>query len=45
MQGTKIEENVNLDYAILDKNVIISNSINLKGTIEWPIIIEKNAKV
>lgn len=41
MQGSVIEENSSLDYAILDKNVILSKNRSLKGEESWPIIIGK----
>jgi len=45
MQGSQIGENSQLDYAILDKNVVMSKGRNLKGEPSWPIVIGKNAVV
>jgi hypothetical protein len=40
-----IEEDSALNYAILDKNVILSRNKCLKGEKSWPIIIGKNVIV
>ena len=45
MQGTTLEENTSIKYAILDKNVIITRGKEIKGDINWPIIVGKNIKV
>ncbi len=45
MQGSIIEEDSALNYAILDKNVILSRNKCLKGEKSWPIIIGKNVIV
>lgn len=45
MQGSTVEENASLDYAILDKNVLLTRGRNLKGESSWPIVIGKNAVV
>ncbi len=45
MQGSLIGENSQLDYAILDKGVMMSRGRNLKGEPSWPIVIGKNAVV
>lgn len=45
MQGTVIEEGVSLDYAILDKNVTVTSGKSLKGDINLPVMIGKNAVV
>jgi glucose-1-phosphate adenylyltransferase len=45
MQGSVIEENSTLNYAILDKNVILSGGRSLKGEGSWPVIIGKNVIV
>ncbi len=45
MQGSVIEENSALNYAILDKNVVLSKNRCLKGEKSWPIIIGKNVIV
>lgn len=45
MQESVIEENSTLNYAILDKSVILSKGRCLKGEETWPIIIGKNVMV
>ncbi|ACL77688.1 glucose-1-phosphate adenylyltransferase subunit GlgD [Ruminiclostridium cellulolyticum] len=45
MQGSVVEENSALNYAILDKSVVLSKSKCLKGEKTWPIIIGKNVVV
>jgi glucose-1-phosphate adenylyltransferase len=45
MQESVVEENSTLNYAILDKNVILSKGRCLKGEETWPIIIGKNVMV
>lgn len=45
MQGSVVEENSTLNYAILDKGVILSKNRCLKGEKTWPIIIGKNVIV
>lgn len=45
MQGSHIGENACLDYAILDKNVVMSRGKQLKGEPSWPIVVGKNAVV
>lgn len=45
MQGSVVEENVQLKYCILDKNVVISNGKVLNGDHEWPLIVGKNVRV
>ena len=45
MQGSVVEENSTLNYAILDKNVVLSKGRCLKGEETWPIIIGKNVMV
>jgi glucose-1-phosphate adenylyltransferase len=42
MQNSKIGENAVLEHVILDKNTVISNGKILKGTMDNPIIVEKN---
>lgn len=39
--GVKIGEGARVEYAILDKGVVIDPGVILKGTLENPIIIEK----
>lgn len=45
MQGTIIEENADLEYSIIDKDVVITNGKTLKGEATWPLIVGKNAVV
>lgn len=42
MQNAKIGENVILENVILDKNTVVTKGKILKGTMDNPIIIEKN---
>jgi glucose-1-phosphate adenylyltransferase len=45
MQGSFIEEDTSLQYAILDKNVALTRGRFLKGEPNWPIIVGKNVVV
>jgi glucose-1-phosphate adenylyltransferase len=45
MQGSRVEENASLDYAILDKNVVLTCGKCLKGETSWPLVVGKNAIV
>jgi glucose-1-phosphate adenylyltransferase len=45
MQGSIIEEDASVYYAVLDKNVVLTNGKYLKGELDWPMIIGKNARV
>lgn len=45
MQDTYIGENVNLDYVILDKNVIVNDNKVLKGELSHPVIVGKREEV
>ena len=45
MQGTDIEENVQLDNVILDKGVVVRRDRRLLGTPNFPVVIRKNAVV
>ncbi|MCX7774225.1 MAG: sugar phosphate nucleotidyltransferase, partial [Clostridia bacterium] len=45
MQGSVIEENVNLKHCILDKGVTITAGKVLNGDSEWPLIVGKNVRV
>lgn len=45
MQKSQIQKNVSLDYAVLDKNVIIRYSKRLMGQDNYPVIIGKNAVI
>ena len=42
MQNAKIEKGAVLEHVILDKNVVITKGKILKGTMDNPIIVEKN---
>lgn len=45
MQGGTVEEHVNLDNVILDKNTFISKGKELKGDIKLPLVVEKNVSI
>ncbi|MCX7922706.1 MAG: glucose-1-phosphate adenylyltransferase subunit GlgD [Clostridia bacterium] len=45
MQGSVIEQDSTLQYAVLDKDVMITNGKYLKGEPNWPIIISKDVVV
>lgn len=45
LQATRLEEYSSVDYAILDKNVVLRRDKHLKGDADWPIIIGKNSVV
>lgn len=45
MQSSIIEENAAIEYAILDKNVTLSENKHLKGDRNWPVVIGKNSVV
>ena len=45
MQGAKIGKNAKLECVILDKNVIVTEGAELKGTREHPVIIKKGETV
>lgn len=45
MQGSIIEEGVNIKHLIVDKNVRITKGINLQGTDTFPVIISKNTVI
>lgn len=45
MQATRLEENSSIDFAILDKNVVLRRDKNLKGDPDWPIVVGKNSVV
>lgn len=45
MQDSAVEEDVKIDNLIVDKNVLLSKGINLKGTPTFPIIIGKGATI
>lgn len=45
MQQCEVKENATLDYAILDKNVHITDGKSLKGEKTFPLVIRKNAVV
>lgn len=45
MQGTRIGAGSKIEYAILDKNVVIGPNLQLKGTPEKPIVIGKGQRI
>jgi len=45
MQGAEIEQNVRLEYCILDKGVTITAGKTLKGDAEWPLTVSKQVRV
>ena len=45
MQGCKIAQGAELQYVILDKGVKIGPGVQLIGTKENPIVIEKNSEL
>jgi glucose-1-phosphate adenylyltransferase len=45
MQGTKIGKNAKLECVILDKNVVVTDGAELKGTPEHPVIVKKGETV
>lgn len=45
MQSAVVNENSNLQYVIIDKNVIIGNDVALKGAVKLPIIVGKGIRV
>lgn len=45
MQGSVIEEDVHLEYVILDKEVVVTRGKSLKGELEYPIIVGKSALI
>ena len=45
MQNCTIEKDAQLQNVIFDKNVYISEGKELKGDIEYPVVIEKNTAI
>jgi glucose-1-phosphate adenylyltransferase len=45
MQGSVIESGSSLQYAVMDKNVLITEGKDLKGDDEWPIIVGRRTVV
>ncbi len=45
MQGTTVEENVCMEYAITDKNVVITQGKKFSGSDSYPVYVEKGVKV
>jgi len=45
MQDSIIDENAYLEYSILDKNVNITCNKQLRGEVNWPIIVSKGVTV
>ena len=44
MQNCTIGENSHLHNVIMDKNVLVENNKDLKGDIEFPLVIQKRTK-
>lgn len=45
LQGSRLEEYSSVEYAILDKSVVIRRDKHLKGDADWPIVIGKDSVV
>ena len=45
MQGTHISKNATINYAIIDKNVEVSNGTALTGAPLTPILVHKGQKI
>ena len=45
MQDTVVEADARLDYVIADKNVTVTAGKELRGTLSYPVYIEKNTNV
>ena len=45
MEGCEIGDNVVLEYVISDRNVIISDGITLRGTVDNPIVLRKELEI
>lgn len=45
MGNCKILEDAEIEYAILDKNVIVDAHVKIKGTKENPLVIQKGARI
>ena len=45
MQDSMIEENVNLNYVVTDKNVVVGQNRNICGYITYPIYIDKGRHI
>ncbi|MHC5373665.1 glucose-1-phosphate adenylyltransferase subunit GlgD [Enterococcus sp. LJL120] len=45
MGGTKIGENVQIQYAIIDKNVVIDDDVKITGTLNEPVVISKGSHI
>lgn len=45
MAKTEIKKDARVEYAIIDKNVIIEEGVQVIGTKEKPIVVEKNAHI
>lgn len=45
MQASVIDLDASINYAIIDKNVVLTKGKNLKGESDWPIVVGKNSIV
>jgi glucose-1-phosphate adenylyltransferase len=45
MQGTVIEPDARIEYVILDKDVRLTRGKNLKGDLEYPVVVNKKSIV
>ncbi|WP_026884342.1 glucose-1-phosphate adenylyltransferase subunit GlgD [Clostridium akagii] len=43
MQGCKIKSNAKLNNMIVDKNNVIEENVELKGTVDFPLVLEKRS--
>lgn len=43
MQGCKIKSNAKLNNMIIDKNNVIEENVELKGTVDFPLVLEKRS--
>ena len=44
-QGSMVSENASLNCIVTDKNVVVTNSINLSGTASMPFYIPRGEKI
>ena len=45
MQDTVVEAGADIEYLVTDKNVVITEGKELKGTDTFPVYVAKNQKV
>ena len=45
MQGTAVEQGVEMEYIVTDKNVTITERRHLKGNENFPVYVEKGTTV